>query len=278
LDADALCYDISLLCSDGDHVSFLVKELVPGIDRSHGVRNKRLYEQYIMNGTYRVLPFREVRQRCNEFLMEKKPDFICAYNYSFDRQALGITMNHFGSHKPFFDSRWINSRLEEGVMWSWSDAKYVDIWLYCCKSLLQDDYRQWCQKERFFSSTNRYRTDAEASYAFLTRDKKFKEVHVGLPDNLIEDLLMRWLTTNRPEDMRIGILNDWCWEYVQKKEFITPGTWYGRDDTYVVSKVERRKHGEDYIVHFRSSKDSSLFDMDNVMKYKDFTKLIPYAR
>lgn len=63
-----------------------------------------------------------------------------------------------------------------------------DIWGMACTHLLNnDDYRQMCIDNSWFSASGKYyKTSAETAYRFITNDNDFIEAHTALDDARIE--------------------------------------------------------------------------------------------
>jgi hypothetical protein len=79
----------------------------------------------------------------------------------------------------------------------------------------QKRYRKFCEANGFVKPSGNLHTNAEAVYAYMTKDATFDESHTGLADVLIEvQIMAKCFAQHKKMDKSI---NKSCWRIPQKK-------------------------------------------------------------
>lgn len=91
-----------------------------------------------------------------------------AFNSDYDKSALAITCEWFKIENPLKD-------IQE------YDIRKIAMPIYEAK-----EYQTMCNENGFITPKGYIKTTAETTYAYLIKEPKFKEVHMGLHDAIIE--------------------------------------------------------------------------------------------
>ena len=127
---------------------------------------------------------------------------VCAYNASFDRNALNTTQ------------RWLT---KSKYRYFFPYGTQINcIWHMACQVICtQKRYRKFCETNGFVKPSGNLHTNAEAVYAYMTKDATFDESHTGLADVLIEvQIMAKCFAQHKKMDKSI---NKSCWRIPQKK-------------------------------------------------------------
>ena len=84
-----------------------------------------------------------------------------------------------------------------------------DIWGLSCKYILNsDEYREFCQTNGYVSASGKYyKTSAETTYQFITKNETFEESHTAIEDCDIEcQILTEIFKKVAPNEMPMGII------------------------------------------------------------------------
>lgn len=96
-----------------------------------------------------------------------------AYNSSFDERVMEFNCDWFKVVNPF------------------EIVPIFDIRGYVMKTLVDDDYKDFCNEHEFYTETGAgYSTTAETVYRYLTQDKDYIEEHTALADARIESEIL----------------------------------------------------------------------------------------
>lgn len=95
-----------------------------------------------------------------------------AYNSPFDERVFAFNSDWFKCSNPF------------------DLIPIYDIRGYAIKYIVNDEYKDFCEKNKLFTENGNYSTTAETMYRFLTRDTEFNEEHTALADSEIESLIL----------------------------------------------------------------------------------------
>ena len=98
---------------------------------------------------------------------------VYAYNSPFDKKAFNFTIKYFGTRNIFYEKGW------------------YDIHAIANNFIHNtEEYKEWCIENGFVSPKNYLRTNNEKTYAFLTDNIDYKEIHTGLEDSKIEMFIL----------------------------------------------------------------------------------------
>ena len=91
-----------------------------------------------------------------------------AYNSVFDDKVFDYNCEWFKTINPF------------------DSVKILDIRGYVHQFIVNDTYRDFCEKNQLFTESGNYSTTAETVYRFICSDTEFEEAHTALNDAEIE--------------------------------------------------------------------------------------------
>lgn len=96
-----------------------------------------------------------------------------AFNSDYDKSAMEITCDWFKSNNPL------------------KDIPEYDIRKIAMPIYENENYQLMCTENGFTTPKGYIKTTAETTYAYLTKQPKFKEDHMGLHDALIETEILQ---------------------------------------------------------------------------------------
>lgn len=167
------------------------------------------YIDSIARGERRIMRFHEIRTHIL-FLMRKwNVKAVCAYNASFDINALNTT------------ERWL-SKSKYRFFFPY-DTEIMCIWNMACQTICQrPTYKNFCEQHNLTSNrkgepdAKNYSTSAETVYKYLTLNPDYTEEHKGLDDVIIEAYIMhRVFASHKAMPNGTGI-NRACWMSVKR--------------------------------------------------------------
>lgn len=91
-----------------------------------------------------------------------------AYNSAFDEKVFNFNCDWYKCNNPF------------------DTIEIHDIRGYVIKNLVNDDYKNFCTTNGYFTDNDNYSTTAEVVYRYIKNDTEFIEDHTALSDALIE--------------------------------------------------------------------------------------------
>ena len=91
-----------------------------------------------------------------------------AYNSSFDEKVFSFNCDWFKCINPF------------------EEIPVFDIRGYVHQFIVNQAYKDFCEKNRLFTESGNYSTTAEAVMQYLSKDMTFEEEHTALADSIIE--------------------------------------------------------------------------------------------
>jgi len=157
--------------------NYLIEEVITdGSKMMSAFYAKKIFSFYIPaidSNKIRLTPFANVMDIMYADLQECKT--IAAYNIGFDLAALKNTVEVLQhSWEPVFD-----------------DYKKLCLWTFSCQALLSNrNYIKYARKQGWRSKAGNYKTGAEHSYRYITKQPHFIESHTALDDCDIENKIM----------------------------------------------------------------------------------------
>ena len=206
---DVLCYDVSFAIADRKgniyhSESFVVSDIffreTELMQSAYYAQKIPQYFEGIKNKAFRVVNFYTARKRILETMREWNVTAVCAYNASFDYNALNRT------------ERWL-SKSKYRYFFPYG-TKVYDIWHMACQVIYtQKGYNKFCLDNNFVSAKGNILTNAQTVYAYMTKDADFAEAHTGLEDVFIEAQIMaHCFRQHKKMDKKI---NRACWRIPQ---------------------------------------------------------------
>lgn len=207
---DALTYDVGFVVCDRkgqvyEGASYVVTDIFDEeselMETAYYAKKLPQYHEGLKVGEFTRANFYTVRNHIKT-LIEKYDATVCAYNASFDVNALNTTQ------------RWLTkSKYRYFLPYG---TKVHCIWHMACQLICtQKGYVKFCLENGFISPSGNIKTSAEAVYAYMHKDEFFEESHTGFQDVVIEtEILAHCFRQHKPFKKNI---NRWCWRIPQKK-------------------------------------------------------------
>lgn len=207
---DALVYDIGghILEEDGtihSEFSFVIRDIFcdeRDIMKSAYYASKiPEYVEDLQNERRQMVNFMYAYRFINHLMKVYNCKTVAAYNCSFDRNALNVTLRYLTKS----EYRWFFPY----------DTEFICIWNMACNSICQDgNYRTFTETYRHYSNHGKnYRATAEIVYAYLTNNPDYQEEHKGLDDVKIETEI--YLACLAAGCEKMGIKRN-CWQKVKR--------------------------------------------------------------
>lgn len=96
-----------------------------------------------------------------------------AYNSSFDERVFNFNCDWFKCNNPF------------------DNIEIKDIRGFVHNFLIDDKFKEFCEKNEYFTESGNYSTTAETLFRFVSGDNDFVEEHTALADSRIENIILR---------------------------------------------------------------------------------------
>lgn len=106
-----------------------------------------------------------------------------AYNSPFDERVFEFNCDWFKVINPF------------------ESVAILDIRAFACKYLVNDDYKDFCEKNSYFTDSTNYSTTAEIMSRYLHQDTEIIEEHTALADSVLEYEILNKVITNAELDI-----------------------------------------------------------------------------
>ena len=209
---DALVYDVGFVVADKDGKtyegdSFIVSDIFfkeqELMKTAYYAEKIPQYLKGIDEKAFKVRDFYTVRKTILDIIRKYKIEAVCAYNASFDYNALNTTQ------------RWLTkSKYRYFLPYG---TKIFDIWNMACQVICtQKRYIKFCLENNFLSESGNIKTSAEAVFAYISKNKDFTESHTGLQDVLIEIQIMAHCF--RQHKKMNKEIDRFCWRIPQIKK------------------------------------------------------------
>ena len=209
---DALCYDVGFVVADRKGNIYASESLIVSdifykevelMKSAYYAAKIPQYDEGIKRKAFKVVSFYEARKILLETMKEWNIEIVCAYNASFDYNALNRT------------ERWL-TKSKYRYFFPYG-TKIYDIWHMACQVICtQKGYDKFCLENNFVSPKGNIKTSAEVVYAYIKKDKDFIEAHTGLEDVLIETQIMAHCF--RQHKKMNKNINRLCWRIPQMKK------------------------------------------------------------
>lgn len=214
-----LVYDIGGIVTDKqgriyESFSFVIREIFVGMAdvmaSAYYADKMGEYRQDMREGKRMMVNFFTARHYILDMMDKYNISEVCAYNASFDRNALNTTLRYLtkSKYKFFFPAR----------------TEFTCIWNMACQTICQrPTYKDFCE-ENFFVSNRKddpdaknYSTSAETVYRYLTQNPNYEEEHKGLDDVMIENaIMMKVYASHQALPYGKGIRRN-CWMSVKRE-------------------------------------------------------------
>ena len=96
-----------------------------------------------------------------------------AYNSPFDERVFNFNCDWFKCNNPF------------------DNIEIKDIRGFAHNFLIDDKFKEFCEKNEYFTESGNYSTTAETLFRLVSGDNDFVEEHTALADSRIENIILR---------------------------------------------------------------------------------------
>ena len=163
---------------------------------------KNLYDIEKENG-FPLTPWNEVIKTFESDIKKYKVKVLSAYNLAFDFRALNFT-EHFLNNE------------NEKIQKLFDKKSLLCIWNLACETILKDDeYYDYCIKNKFTSEKGNIKTNAETAYKYISNYLDFEEEHTALADVKIEKEILNYIIKNCHKRIKYGLAYG-SWRKVQR--------------------------------------------------------------
>lgn len=224
-----LIYDIGLVITDkkGSHLlkkRWIVKEIFENKELMDSAYYSKKIPMYYNDINDIKAPFGYIISEIRKIIKNYNVNVIAAYNLNFDLRAIVNTYIEL-----------IGKRFGKKIIWTKTkkdkfypdfekmfteyivkkETDFLDIWSYSCETVLNSrNYRKVADFEGWYTQAGNYLSNAEKTYAYLSKDFDFQEEHTALDDSLIETYIL-WHCEKRKKKHKSGILYN-PWRLIQK--------------------------------------------------------------
>lgn len=137
------------------------------------------YEKDIAEGKRQLANTYTIRKEMLSDINEYRVKAIVAHNAVFDYRALNLILRWTTKSKYRY---WLPKDIEV-----WDTARMAKQVI-----LKMPTYKKFCEKNNLLTPTGKLPYNAEALYAYITKNPEYKEPHTALEDALIEAQILRY--------------------------------------------------------------------------------------
>lgn len=171
------CYNIGYVIYDTDseelveQKEFVVEQIwhnLPLFSTAYYADKRQFYVKGMRTKRIKMEKFGRI---CQTMIRDiKKYNVVAAYAYNspFDEKVFNFNCDWFKCINPF------------------DTIPIYDIRGHVHASLIDDDFKNFCEKYDLFTDSGNYSTTAETVYKYITSNSEFVESHTALDDALIE--------------------------------------------------------------------------------------------
>jgi len=132
------------------------------------------WKDNIKYGKSQLLSAKTIASEMNNLFSKYDVSVICAYNLSFDIDAMIKTFRHYGVSVPQI-----------------AKVQKLDLWLYASVIFIKQRYVNFCVSNNYLTKSKNCLTNAEVVYKYISNDNTFIESHVAIDDVNIELDILR---------------------------------------------------------------------------------------
>lgn len=180
--------------------NFLIQEIFCNeqlMNNAYFINKKPMYDKMVENNQVEVIPLATAVKRMQEDFKEYNVTKFCAYNVSFDLDALMQTV--FFIYRNIFKRLW--KKTSKGtfipdtelflkrVILHKEDIEILDLWTLSCQTLCNQKTFQAFYKQ--LSEKGNVKSNAEIVYNYINGTTNFEEDHTALSDAIIETEILQ---------------------------------------------------------------------------------------
>ena len=194
---------------------FLVKEIYTNdklMNNAYFISKKPIYDEMVKNNEIEIKPFAEIIKILQKDIQEANATAFCAYNVSFDLDAIMQTTNLIYPNKFKMIFKLTKSGkyapdtqefLKKYIVKK--EIEIIDIWTLACQTLCNQKtfkafYKQMTEKGNI-------KSNAEIVYNYINDTTEFQEEHTALSDSIIEaEILQRILKIHQKTETKFAFM------------------------------------------------------------------------
>ena len=171
------CYNIGYVIADGDTSEILLKRefVVEQVwhndmlfSTAYFADKKPFYVKGMRGRKIKMAKYGYICQQMIRDFKQYEIEYAFAYNSPFDVEVFDFNCDWFKCSNPF------------------DNIPIIDIRGYVHNSIIDDDFKNWCEVNEKFTDSGNYSTTAETVYQYIINDSDFVENHTALDDSCIE--------------------------------------------------------------------------------------------
>ena len=201
---EKLVYDLGYTIATKKEIvlkrNFLIQEIFCNeqlMNNAYFISKKPMYDRMVENNQVEVIPLATAVKRMQEDFKEYNVTKFCAYNVSFDLDALMQTV--FFIYRNIFKRLWKKTRkgtfipdtelFLKKVILHKEDIEILDLWTLSCQTLCNQKTFQAFYKQ--LSEKGNVKSNAEIVYNYINGTTNFEEEHTALNDAIIETEILQ---------------------------------------------------------------------------------------
>lgn len=170
------CYNIGYVIADENGEIYAQKDFVveqiwhnlPLFSTAYYAEKRPIYVDRMRKHLVIMNKFGYICQEMKRDFRKFEVEKAFAYNSSFDEKVFDFNCDWFKCINPF------------------EEIEISDIRGFVCNFLIDENYRNFCEKNERFTDTGNYSTTAETIFQFICNNNEFEEEHTALSDSKIE--------------------------------------------------------------------------------------------
>lgn len=172
------CYNVGYVITDSEYMltpivekDFVVEQIwhnKPLFETAYYANKRDIYVRRMRGKTAKMMKFGRICQEMIRDIEKYDVQAAYAYNSSFDEQVFNFNCDWYKCNNPF------------------DTLPIYDIRGFVHNSLIDENFKQFCEEHQRFTDSGNYSTTAETIYQYLSNKPEFEEEHTALSDSRIE--------------------------------------------------------------------------------------------
>lgn len=170
------CYNIGYVIADENGEIYAQKDFVveqiwhnlPLFSTAYYAEKRPIYVDRMRKHLVIMNKFGYICQEMKRDFRKFEVERAFAYNSPFDEKVFNFNCDWFKCINPF------------------EEIEISDIRGFVHNFIVDDVFKEFCEKNSFFTENGNYSTTAETLFKYISEDMEFKEEHTALSDSLIE--------------------------------------------------------------------------------------------
>lgn len=171
------CYNVGYVIADAENQKILLKRdfiveqvwhNLPLFASAYYAEKRELYVSAMKGRRATLDKFGYICQRMKRDFIAHNVEIAFAYNSPFDEKVFNYNCDWYKCINPF------------------DTIPIIDIRGFAHHFIVNDRYKEYCEKYNLFTEAGNYSTTAESVYKFISENSEFIEEHTALADSEIE--------------------------------------------------------------------------------------------